>query len=94
MLKRIAGLFIIILVISIGGVSASMTKELTPYSYRLAMENFTETPLPHITKTEANSSLEVIVSYIQSNFNGKLTDPEVGCLLNYYDEQLSSSSML
>jgi hypothetical protein len=92
MLKKIAGLFIILLVIPIGGVSASLEKEITPQSFKTILAETSETPLPRINNTETNSSVDVIVSYVQSNFNDRLTEAELGCLLEYYYQQLNLSS--
>jgi hypothetical protein len=49
-------------------------------------------PLPEINMSDNRTDIEVIVSYIQHNFNDMLTDAELGCLVNYYGEQLDTES--
>jgi hypothetical protein len=48
-------------------------------------------PLPEINMNRTD--IEVIVSFIQHNFNDMLTEGEISCLVDYYNEKLNHESI-
>jgi hypothetical protein len=89
MFRKVKGLFVIILVLSLCGFSSAAEKELESNGFIGALEVQAEMPLPEANITENSTDNEVLIGYTQQHYNDHLTLPEVLCMADYYEEQLN-----